>query len=202
MSLSSVAGSLACGQAHGFHVHEASDCSGDGMATKGHFNPFGVAHGKHGDHVHHAGDLPSLKADASGVAEFKAEIKQLRVSPGPASVVGRGLIVHRDPDDYKTQPNGNAGPRPGCAASDPPPEALEVQASRASAGPPPTTATSQAPTPGIVRTGSHWLALARTARCLPLTGSEALAQVLPRATWCRAQPRPLRCRKHHRSTLR
>ncbi|MFM7255613.1 MAG: superoxide dismutase family protein [Betaproteobacteria bacterium] len=104
------------GQAHGFHVHEASDCSGDGMATKGHFNPFGVAHGKHGDHVHHAGDLPSLKADASGVAEFKAEIKQLRVSPGPASVVGRGLIVHRDPDDYKTQPTGNAGPRPGCAA--------------------------------------------------------------------------------------
>lgn len=36
------------GQEHGFHVHEAADCSGDGMATKGHFNPSGVAHGKQG----------------------------------------------------------------------------------------------------------------------------------------------------------
>jgi len=34
---------------------------------------------------------------------------------GVADVVGRGLIVHRDPDDYKTQPTGNAGPRLACA---------------------------------------------------------------------------------------
>jgi Cu/Zn superoxide dismutase len=36
------------GQDHSFHVHEAADCRGDGMATKGHFNPSGVAHGKQG----------------------------------------------------------------------------------------------------------------------------------------------------------
>lgn len=107
---------LRAGQMHGFHVHEAADCSGDGMATKGHFNPSGVAHGKHSNDVHHAGDLPSLKAGATDVAEFSVEVKQLRVSAGPASIIGRGLIVHRDPDDYKTQPTGNAGPRPGCAA--------------------------------------------------------------------------------------
>ena len=33
---------------------------------------------------------------------------------GPTDVVGKGLIVHRDPDDYKTQPTGNAGPRLAC----------------------------------------------------------------------------------------
>lgn len=99
---------------HGFHIHEASDCSGDGLATKGHFNPDGSPHGRHGGPSHHAGDMPSLKTDAGGVAEFKFSIKKLTVSAGPASIVGRGIIVHRDPDDYTTQPTGNAGPRPGC----------------------------------------------------------------------------------------
>lgn len=103
------------GQEHGFHVHEGADCTGDAMGTKGHFNPDGAPHGRHGGHAHHAGDLPALKADARGVAEFDFTSSKLSVTPGPASVVGRGLIVHRDPDDYATQPTGNAGPRPGCA---------------------------------------------------------------------------------------
>jgi Cu-Zn family superoxide dismutase len=103
------------GREHGFHVHEGADCAGDGMATKGHFNPEGAPHGKHGGQVHHGGDLPSLKADANGVARFSFSLTKLTVTAGPASVVGRGLIVHRDPDDYTTQPTGNAGPRPGCA---------------------------------------------------------------------------------------
>lgn len=102
-------------QEHGFHVHEGADCSGDGLSTKGHFNPDGSAHGKHGDAAQHAGDLPALKADARGVAEFSFLAQKFTVAAGPRSIVGRGLVVHRDPDDYKTQPTGNAGPRPGCA---------------------------------------------------------------------------------------
>lgn len=103
------------GQEHGFHLHEAGDCTGDGTAAKGHFNPQGASHGKHGSHAHHAGDLPSLKANAMGVAEVAVTLHQLTVSAGPNSVVGKGLIVHRDPDDFTTQPTGNSGPRPGCA---------------------------------------------------------------------------------------
>ncbi|MBC5765900.1 superoxide dismutase family protein [Ramlibacter albus] len=100
---------------HGFHVHEKGDCSsGDGMSTGGHFNPAGSAHGQHGAGVHHAGDLPSLKADASGTARFSFETTALRVGDGANDVVGKGVIVHRDPDDYKTQPTGNSGPRLSC----------------------------------------------------------------------------------------
>ena len=101
---------------HGFHVHEKGDCSsGDGMSTGGHFNPMGRMHGAHGRGEHHVGDLPSLKADAAGVARFSLESTSVAVGSGSNDIVGRGLIVHRDPDDYTTQPTGNAGPRLACA---------------------------------------------------------------------------------------
>ena len=100
---------------HGFHVHDKGDCSsGDGMSTGGHFNPDGKAHGAHDAATHHAGDLPSLKADASGVATFSFESTTLRVGEGMTDVIGHGLIVHRDPDDFITQPTGNAGARVAC----------------------------------------------------------------------------------------
>ena len=101
---------------HGFHIHEKGDCSsGDGMSTGGHFNPTTQSHGAHGSASHHAGDLPSLVADANGVAKLNFETSSISVEGETASVVGRGLIVHRDPDDYTTQPTGNSGPRLACA---------------------------------------------------------------------------------------
>jgi len=106
---------LTPGQEHGFHVHEVGDCgSGDGMSTKGHFNPYGKPHAHFSTSERHAGDLPALKADASGRAEVTAELDVMTVAAGPASVVGRGLIVHAPPDDYRTQPTGNAGGRIAC----------------------------------------------------------------------------------------
>ena len=100
----------------GFHIHEAGDCSsGDGMSTKGHFNPQGKPHAAHTSAERHAGDLPMLKADGSGNASLSADLDIITVAPGPTSVVGRGLIVHVQPDDFKTQPTGNAGARSACA---------------------------------------------------------------------------------------
>jgi len=29
-------------------------------------------------------------------------------------VIGKAVVVHRDPDDYKSQPAGNSGPRIAC----------------------------------------------------------------------------------------
>ena len=101
---------------HGFHIHEKGDCSsGDGMGTGGHFNPDGHAHGAATGAMHHAGDLPSLQADASGVAKIRYESTTLAVGSGATDVVGRGLIVHKDPDDFTTQPTGNSGARIACA---------------------------------------------------------------------------------------
>ena len=106
---------LAPNQEHGFHIHEKGDCSsGDGMSAAGHWNPDNQPHGPQ-NAAHHAGDMPNLKADASGNAKATFDLAGITVAAGPKSVVGRGLIVHKDPDDYKTQPTGNAGARLACA---------------------------------------------------------------------------------------
>jgi Cu-Zn family superoxide dismutase len=63
--------------------------------------------------------MPALKADASGNAKLETDLDLVTVTPGPESIVGRGLIVHADPDDYKTQPTGNAGARIACGVIQP-----------------------------------------------------------------------------------
>ena len=100
----------------GFHIHEAGDCSsGDGMSAKGHFNPLAKPHGHHSTMERHAGDMPNLQADASGNAVMSADLDVITISPGATSIVGRGLIVHAQADDYTSQPVGNAGARSACA---------------------------------------------------------------------------------------
>jgi Cu-Zn family superoxide dismutase len=99
---------------HGFHLHEKGDCSSpDGNSAGGHFNPDGKPHGPQ-NAPHHAGDMPALKADGSGVAEARFMLSGVSVGSGATEVVGKGLIVHAQPDDYKTQPTGNAGARLAC----------------------------------------------------------------------------------------
>ena len=99
----------------GFHIHEAGDCSsGDGMSAKGHFNPFGKPHGNPQSSERHAGDLPALKVAKNGRARLDVTVEGISIGQGPGNIVGRGLIIHADPDDYKTQPTGNAGARIAC----------------------------------------------------------------------------------------
>jgi Cu-Zn family superoxide dismutase len=63
----------------------------------------------------HAGDMPNLQSDAGGNASLEADLDVITITPGATSIVGRGLIVHVQPDDYKSQPVGNAGARSACA---------------------------------------------------------------------------------------
>ena len=102
------------GQEHGLHIHEAADCSGDAMGAKGHFNPHGKPHGLPSIAERHAGDLPALKANKAGRANVHVDVDIITLKPGPANIIGRSVIVHADPDDYTTQPTGNAGARIAC----------------------------------------------------------------------------------------
>lgn len=97
---------------HGFHIHEAGDCSApDASSAKGHYNPMGKRHGHHhGKAERHAGDLPNLVADGSGNVKYLAEIEGVTLE----ETLGRSFIVHADPDDYVSQPAGNSGKRIAC----------------------------------------------------------------------------------------
>lgn len=100
---------------HGFHVHEKGDCSApDATSAGGHFNPTGKPHGAPDAADHHAGDMPMLQADANGNATLTADVSGLTIGSGAADIVGKSVVVHKDADDFKTQPAGNSGPRIGC----------------------------------------------------------------------------------------
>jgi superoxide dismutase, Cu-Zn family len=100
---------------HGFHVHEKGDCSAaDATSAGGHFNPAGKPHGHHSSAERHAGDMPSLVADGSGNAELSVTLDLLAVGSGAADVIGKSVVVHKDPDDYTSQPAGNSGARVAC----------------------------------------------------------------------------------------
>jgi superoxide dismutase, Cu-Zn family len=106
---------------HGLHVHEKGDCSAPDATSAGpHFSLQGQEHGPHEGEKYHAGDLGNLEADAQGKASKTLVVpaSKLTLASGPASVVGRAVVVHGGPDDLKSQPAGNSGPRIACGVVD------------------------------------------------------------------------------------
>ncbi len=93
----------------GFHIHEYGDCCDGGdqpfHCAGGHYNPAGRPH------PDHAGDLPVLLAN-DGLAYTIVYTGRFR----PEEVVGRSVIIHDMPDDYRSQPAGDSGSRIGCGA--------------------------------------------------------------------------------------
>ncbi|MGY1518880.1 superoxide dismutase family protein [Luteimonas sp. A482] len=104
------------GSEHGFHVHENGDCSApDASSAGGHFNPASTAHGRVGQGEHHGGDSDNISANDQGVATVDTLLRGVSLGDATGTdILGKGVIVHADPDDYTTQPTGNAGGRLAC----------------------------------------------------------------------------------------
>lgn len=88
----------------GFHIHEGKSCSGEGFeGTANHYNPTNAPH------PYHDGDLPPLMLCNGGacmvVATDRFSIKD---------IIGRTVVIHSMPDDFNTQPSGNAGAKIAC----------------------------------------------------------------------------------------
>ena len=88
----------------GFHIHQGRDCSGTGFpGAEGHYNPTEQMHPEH------AGDLPPL-LECCGNAYLSVKTNRFTVE----EIIGRTVVIHSDPDDFRTQPAGNAGRKIAC----------------------------------------------------------------------------------------
>ena len=88
----------------GFHIHQGRNCSGAEFSrTEGHYNPTGLPHPEH------AGDLPPLLR-CQGTAYLSFRTDRFSVN----EIIGRTVVIHSDPDDFHTQPAGNAGKKIAC----------------------------------------------------------------------------------------
>ncbi len=94
-------------QVYGFHIHAGKSCTGnesDAFAdTDGHYNPQSCRHPRH------AGDLPPLFGN-SGYAYAAVLTDRFDVR----DVIGLTMVVHQNPDDFTSQPAGNAGAKIAC----------------------------------------------------------------------------------------
>ncbi len=91
----------------GFHIHDGGTCRGtaeDPFANVGqHYNP------KDCLHPHHAGDLPPLFGNDGYALEIFLT-NRFTVE----EILGKTIIIHSKPDDFTTQPSGNAGDKIAC----------------------------------------------------------------------------------------
>jgi len=103
---------------HAFHIHENGRCEPDFEAAGGHFNPTGREHGFDNPRGAHGGDLPNIHVPDSGQVTVEVLASGVTLATGtPNSLLdpdGSALIVHDKPDDYRSNPAGEAGARIAC----------------------------------------------------------------------------------------
>lgn len=92
---------------YGFHIHSGDTCTGttaDPFANAGtHYNP------EECEHPDHAGDLPVL-FENNGNAWMAFYTDRFT----PKEIVGKTVIIHDMPDDYRSQPSGDSGVKIAC----------------------------------------------------------------------------------------
>lgn len=89
---------------YAFHIHDGCKCTGEAFADSGsHYNPTDAKH------PNHAGDLPPLLSN-KGKAQMSVLTGRFRVD----EIIGKTVVIHSKPDDFKTQPSGNPGEKIAC----------------------------------------------------------------------------------------
>ena len=100
--------------AHAFHVHSVGDCIPPFKSAGGHFNPGGAKHGFDAADGMHAGDMPNIHVPESGRLEIEVLNVLLVLDETLFDDDGASIVIHEGPDDYVSDPSGDAGGRIAC----------------------------------------------------------------------------------------
>lgn len=103
---------------HAAHVHMTGTCTGpDFTSAGGHWNPTAKQHGMQNPMGSHMGDMPNMTVGADGTGTLTYTIAGGTLIDGATPLLdadGAAVVVHADPDDYKSDPAGKAGGRIAC----------------------------------------------------------------------------------------
>lgn len=100
--------------AHGAHLHQIGLCTPPGFESAGgHWNPTGQQHGKDNPAGMHKGDLPNILVgtDGRGALEYTVPMTSIAAL---MDADGAAVVIHAQPDDYRTDPSGSSGARIAC----------------------------------------------------------------------------------------
>ena len=105
--------------AHGFHIHAVGKCdAAGGFASAGDHFALNHLHGFVSEAGPHPGDMANLHVPESGKLEIEAFNPSVTLQTNTRSSLldgdGTAIVIHANPDDYVSQPSGNAGPRIAC----------------------------------------------------------------------------------------
>jgi len=86
------------------HIHDGDSCQGTGFPASGsHYDS------QQKPHPRHAGDLPPLLS-SGGMAYMAVLTDRFTID----DIAGKTIIIHDSPDDFHSQPAGNAGEKLAC----------------------------------------------------------------------------------------
>jgi Cu-Zn family superoxide dismutase len=103
---------------HAIHIHQNAKCDAPGFTSAGgQFNPEGKHHALQNPQGPHAGDIENFTVAEDGTAKTTVVAVNVSLGQGSNSVFSNGgtaLVIHAGPDDMKSDPAGNSGPRIAC----------------------------------------------------------------------------------------
>lgn len=103
---------------HAVHIHEFPKCEAPDFKSAGnHFNPLSKEHGLMNAKGAHAGDMPNVEVDQSGMMDTELMLPEAKLKEDQMSLLrkeGSSIVIHSGPDDGMSQPAGDSGDRIAC----------------------------------------------------------------------------------------
>lgn len=106
---------------HGMGIHTLEKCEAPDFKSAGdHFNPWGKNHGYNNPNGWHAGDSPNLRVGSGGMGHVSWLTKEMSILTNDNTDLlingGSSIVIYDQPDDGRTDPEGNAGGRIACGS--------------------------------------------------------------------------------------